>query len=160
MQTVLRMTALEDQITILAIGDELAVVGILDITDRNVHVRHSLDEFRELIEERTREIKCFSVRMRIPLVAPPVAMVVHDDFSLWSIRGNDLLAGEVAFPMIETPFIPMCMSSLSSAIRTEFWRRDVVPLVSDHRRHFFVEREIIFRNLKCCRTLCAGFLHQ
>jgi limonene-1,2-epoxide hydrolase len=133
-QTILVVAALEDEVAIPAIGDEVAVFGILDIGHGHVHAWHSERELMELLEERARKIKVTAILERIPPIPPPFLVAVDLYWLIGRKFGDDLLAGEIAFAVIQASFVTLRMAALPATIRAEGRRRECFFLAIKCRR--------------------------
>jgi len=156
MQAILSPQPSDDEIAIPVLGGVIGVFAIFALRVLDGQFWDGAVEVVELLEERTTEIEIPPIFERIVGIAPPCARINDDIRLVRRIYGDELLAGEVAFAMIELPLIPKGKPALQAAIRTQCRRRDQLLLPIENRRHLFIERKVVLGYFECRRTLFAG----
>jgi len=154
------MARFEHQIAIFGVAHEVAIIAVLNIDQRDIHMRHRTEQLAKLFKERSAEIEVPPVLQRIPRVRPPFTMPVDDRGTCGSEDREDLLAGQVGLTMVQVALIAMGVSALPAARGTVCRRGNQLLLPGKHGRYFLVEREVIIGDLKALPALNAYFLHQ
>jgi hypothetical protein len=91
----------KDQVTIFALKGEIAIIGVLALLVHNTHAWNLGVQPFELIENGVIPIRFKAIIECVPLVAPPLVHFEYGTGEILVVHGNDLLACEVAFAVIQ-----------------------------------------------------------
>src|SRR3989344_831942 len=125
-----------DQVAILMLDREIAVLGVHRLAVEKREERGLLQKLLELLEKGFVEIVAAAVGQRIPFVRPPEIQVIDAQAPVRGINGNYVLRmpGGVAFAAVEGPFVPLRQAPLQAALRAPGRRRHL---------HLLVETEVL-----------------
>lgn len=112
-------------------------------------MRNTLEEFFELRKERTGEIDLLTVLHLIPLVAPPNVWMVDGEYVVAVVRGNELLAREIARALVERARVALGEPTHEATRRALRRRRNVNALVEAEITILNHERQAAFSTLLC-----------
>jgi hypothetical protein len=118
---ILVLLGLCDEITVPRFAAAVRVLRILIHRgiDEQAEVRHAVTELFELLEERAGEIKCPTVRSRIPTIGEPITDVVDRKGSIDGMHRKHFAPGEIACSFVQCSLVPPCKPSQIAACGTE-----------------------------------------
>ncbi len=126
----------------------VGVVTVLRVHGEERNPGYDQPEFLELLTEGSREVDVATVRLSIPGIAPPLALIVDGECFLRCIDRDDLPSTQAALSMIEMSIIAHHQAPLESTFGTELRRGNCQLLSGKCWRDGVVELQITFRDLE------------
>ena len=146
---ILRLMSASAHVAVFALAHVVIEIAVL----REFHAKRGQwsahHQFGKLNKERHVEIVWSSVRESIERIAIPMVFLAYLVRVLGREYGDNVLIRHVTATTVEMALIAEAHSPLLSTSRADCRRRDQFFLAAEYRRELVVERQIVFRDLKC-----------